>query len=605
MDKLVVKPINNLLGEKFFIPSYQRGYRWTQDQVNNLLDDIWKFREASGDESKEVFYCLQPIVVSKTEKGWELIDGQQRLTTIFIILTCLSKQLDALDKQRFSIDYETRPGSMTFLNDLGGASLTQRNDNVDYYHICEAYDTVIKWFTGRDGNDKLHFLTTLLNDEKSGKNVKVIWYDVSEENSSSKFAVDIFTRLNVGKIPLTNAELVKALFLTKANFNDQASIHQIQIASEWDAIEKKLQDDSFWYFIYSPNNAVIYENRIEYIFDLIQEKGKSADEQFTFNKFVHQFPKNDDPYRQHKIEEIWLGIKEYFLTLEAWYNNRELYHLIGFLIEYGIDINYLKKKSSSLSKTAFVCELNTLIKKQVSKIDIDELDFNSHKKDIKKILLLFNIQSILCTIKGEMRFPFNKYKSERWDIEHINSQTELQPDVKKSKEWALELLEFITRKVGFSEELDKKETSKTTAEVQKEQVEKMENEIFKALAYKLIRILEAEKTDVAFFETVVLSARKIFKEGEIIAPDGISNLTLLDYSTNRSYGNKMFPTKRKRIIQNDMNGLFVPLCTKNVFLKYYSNQVTEVMYWQQQDASDYLEAIVEQLNGFLTQKNIL
>ncbi len=63
MEKLVLKPVNDLLKETFFIPSYQRGYRWTQEQVRNLLDDIWKFREASEDESKDVFYCLQPVVV--------------------------------------------------------------------------------------------------------------------------------------------------------------------------------------------------------------------------------------------------------------------------------------------------------------------------------------------------------------------------------------------------------------------------------------------------------------------------------------------------------------------------------------------------------------
>ena len=62
----------------FFIPSYQRGYRWTADEVTKLLDDIW---ESTGKR-----YSLQPIVVKSLGGGkWELIDGQQRLTTLFLI----------------------------------------------------------------------------------------------------------------------------------------------------------------------------------------------------------------------------------------------------------------------------------------------------------------------------------------------------------------------------------------------------------------------------------------------------------------------------------------------------------------------------------------
>ena len=80
---LVLKPINELLGKIFFIPSYQRGYRWKNTQVENLLDDILEFRVQSKkekDKTKDVFYCLQPLIVSKKDNGYILIDGQQRLT---------------------------------------------------------------------------------------------------------------------------------------------------------------------------------------------------------------------------------------------------------------------------------------------------------------------------------------------------------------------------------------------------------------------------------------------------------------------------------------------------------------------------------------------
>ena len=68
----------------FYVPSYQRGYRWGKDEVIRLLDDIYM----NGNKN----YCLQPVVDRKSDKGFELIDGQQRLTTLFILLTYIKKE---------------------------------------------------------------------------------------------------------------------------------------------------------------------------------------------------------------------------------------------------------------------------------------------------------------------------------------------------------------------------------------------------------------------------------------------------------------------------------------------------------------------------------
>ena len=91
--------INSLLDKQFFIPHYQRGYRWTFNQVEQLLDDIDSFspREIPGKHGEKTFYCLQPVVVKvlsddlKTKynlegEWYELIDGQQRITTIYLII---------------------------------------------------------------------------------------------------------------------------------------------------------------------------------------------------------------------------------------------------------------------------------------------------------------------------------------------------------------------------------------------------------------------------------------------------------------------------------------------------------------------------------------
>ena len=70
--------------------------------------------------------------------------------------------------------------------------------------------------------------------------------------------------------------------------------------------------------------------------------------------------------------------------------------------------------------------------------------------------------------------------------------------------------------------------------------------------------------------------------------NGIGNLTLLDAETNRSYHNALYPVKRMKIIERDKGDVFVPVCTKNVFLKMYSTNFSNMMAWTKDDANDYL-----------------
>jgi uncharacterized protein with ParB-like and HNH nuclease domain len=90
--------VQSLLSEHFYVPKYQRGYRWTKKQVEDLLNDIDRFTPSN--ECKDTWYCLQPLVVKKDEdKGWLLIDGQQRLTTIKLILLHLNTRFP--DDEKF------------------------------------------------------------------------------------------------------------------------------------------------------------------------------------------------------------------------------------------------------------------------------------------------------------------------------------------------------------------------------------------------------------------------------------------------------------------------------------------------------------------------
>lgn len=244
MNSIELKTLNELQQYAFYIPAYQRGYRWTSQEVNDLLNDIYEFipREINETEDR-TWYCLQPIVVkNRNGQEYEVIDGQQRLTTVYLVLYYLNQ--DFVEKRRdklFSIDYETRPESKVFL----GHPENKNNVCIDFFYMHRAYRAIENWFEKKEEE------TSFDKNEYRSKlkfHTKVIWYETTEDNP-----VTVFTRLNIGKISLTNAELIKALFLNSSNFRfrdeDRMRLRQIEIANEWDNIESSLQNNKLWYFL--------------------------------------------------------------------------------------------------------------------------------------------------------------------------------------------------------------------------------------------------------------------------------------------------------------------------------------------------------------------
>jgi hypothetical protein len=464
-NELVLKPISALLDESFYIPAYQRGYRWTKRQVTELLDDIKEFQQQAEDGSREAFYCLQPIVVKKHGDAWELVDGQQRLTTIFIILTYLKDIMVFLKKERYSLSYETRENSAEFLQDI---DISRSKENIDFFHICEAKKAIDEWFEKQDGTYQIDFLQTLIKDDVAGKNVKVIWYQINEAVD----ATAVFTRLNVGKIPLVNAELVKALFLKSSNFegNGDAARHlqQLSISQEWDTIEKHLQDDAFWFFI---SNSELQSNRIEFVLNLAARELSADgiqpnDSLKTFLQFNQLFMD-----KQKDVVLEWLKVKQCFMTLEEWFNDRALFHLIGYLVTQDIRISQLFELSkSSKTKYEFRQTLITLIFSKLfpsSEFDslsldtiseeLEQLSYHSGNGKLKPVLLLFNIASLLANPKTNSRFQFERFKSDNWDIEHIRSVASEMPSSKdKQKVWLNNVIDYISedKTVGVDERIE-------------------------------------------------------------------------------------------------------------------------------------------------------
>lgn len=448
-------------------------------------------------------------------------------------------------------------------------------------------------------------------------NIRVIWYEVTDEEKAT--SIDIFTRLNIGKIPLTNAELIKALLLRRGNFStSEASMKQLQISSEWNQIEQRLQNDSFWYFLCRTSWPFKYDNRIEFIFDLMKDRSVDSEFYFTFNAFNKELEKlADNPVcttEQAKIEYVWQEVKRTFQTFEEWYEDRTLYHYIGFLIEYGADINELMRKSLEMNKTEFLTDYikGNKLKGLMRGIKLSDLSYGD--KEVKQVLLLFNILTVLQSNKSDMRFPFSKYKKEKWDIEHISSQTDKRiNDDGRRLEWIYDMLEFLigsteTEKISayvesLKKEIQKIESKEKDKDIAKSKVDSKKEELMliESIVALYSNSQKGKINDVEFDECFD-AVQKYYGEDKLEDKDNIRNLTLLDAQTNRGYGNSFFPIKRKWIISNDSQGIFVPIVTKNVFLKYYTKKGNNLMVWDKTDAEDYITAMEQTLSEYLKQE---
>lgn len=575
-ESLCLKPIYDLRVDasenpiRYYIPAYQRGYRWSPKQVTQLLDDVREFTKRENPQPEE-FYCLQPLVLRPNNDGaYEVVDGQQRLTTLLLILRHFNERLAVRYQQTlYRLEYETRPDLHDFLED---PSPERAASNIDFFHIDQAINTISEWFERREAEVEA-IKDSVLN------RTKIIWFELSPEEN----AVAAFTRLNVGKIPLTNGELIRALFLKRDKGGSPGPL-QLRIATEWDALEKTLQDGDFWSFV--SNDTGRRGSRIDFLFDLVaQQDGmpSSTDDYASFHHFSQKLTRKDAD-----LEGEWLTIKRAFMFLEEWFADRRLYHLVGYLIWAGKNVNALRALAAGNTKQQFKTNLKATISEYAfgttalsqltrewiaDRLDALEYPFDSER--IRRVLLLFNLATLLGNEQSNMRFQFESFKKANWDIEHVRSVAPDRPGTPRGK------IEWLNRCHSYLEAADQAPDLRTDIQA-------------------FIHLPTKEATDDTF-DAIYEKVLHYFQEdGDHEADNGISNLVLLDYATNRSYGNAVFAVKRQRILSLDRDGVFVPLCTRNVFLKCYNPQVDHIMFWTQKDRDGYRQVIIDTLHAFFT-----
>ena len=524
-----LKSIKDLENYNFLIPNYQRGSRWSDREVGTLLEDIWDF---ANTEQKDSFYCLQPIVVKQNGKQYNVIDGQQRLTTIFLIVKFLNK------KDFFVLDYQTRNKSADFLKNID-ESVKQELKNIDFFHFIAAYQIITKFFEDKGINDRKKFIDTLLN------SCKVLWYEAQENE------YDVFIRLNIGKIPLLEAENIKALFLNK---NDELDDDDIKDRAEfWYESEIKAREkDDFRYCILSkimPNDILKDENnkptlrddilRIEAYLKAIVQPNKS-NKHYLFDYFY----KN---YKNKTLNGEWKKLQSAIKTLSSFASeqsndivNREIFHYLGFLTLSNYSIFEIYKKWVDLQDNKeFSNTLLQTIKERVKNYinDIESLGYgNKEDKDkIFLLLLLFNLEYMILDESSRDFFKFNRFVLEQWSLEHIYAQNSKSiTKIIKDKDndgisaWLKEVLRYID-----------------DDELKQEVEQNIQNNDF----------------NVSLFAKI----DENFKNDNTL--NSIANLALLDRESNSRLGNLIFSQKHKEIYKLGSQDKLIPIMTKKVFAK--------------------------------------
>ena len=561
--------LKELNAGEYLVASYQRGYKWKSfgknDPVPLFLTDTY---DAFLNNSPE--YYLQYITVKKNTEDpsrLEVIDGQQRLTTISLFFYVASEILkDYGNITEGKVKYERHLENDIFKNvlNLGKVydevalkeKLRKEQDTYYLYHACGCIRTFFNLFGGNSSEIKAY-----VNYFK--EKVKII-INLEESITSPE---EVFSNLNDNKVELTDEFLIKGLLFTKSVRDEHMSrsFNEIQdlrarIAYKWDEIDNWFsQPAHIGYFTNKKGPSDRSEGGIGFLLDLLRPDPKVGGKGSLIAKFQEQFKVeseveesatdtthalfnayNDALDTSAKVDEKLREIMNLSKRLKNWYYENEIHALLGFYILNDGKLRLVMNLSSTRLKEVLYEHLYNSC--QLEELSVADLNYQDHKESLNKIFSALNIFRIVkkddIRIDWERRFDFDSFKK-NWSLEHIYPQT---PVIKDARD----LIDF---KPWFEKHLTKLEDNSTT-EIGHVNLltllnRGIEDELKNALSRFNKRIVESIKVDV----------------------HSIGNLALLERGDNSSFSNHIFPHKRRKMLDRINSGSFVPQHTIAAFTK--------------------------------------
>ena len=586
----------------FNIPEYQRGYKWTVDNIVQLLEDLKGFKQNSSDE----FYCLQNITITKAKVNehlcFNVIDGQQRLTTLFILISYIQRNMSdkVLSSETDILRYSIREETDKFLREtiLSGEfwnSEEYKPATKDQYYITEVAKAIAEWFRTNSLEERtiLDHLKLIVNKVESG-----------EEET-------VFASLNGGKVDLDGADLVRALLITRAakqkypSLLSEKTFHQIanddinlninikvssqgkinefrvKLGIELDMMnnwwsDRKVrsyfeqllpnrisQNKSFKYSEYPID--LLYYAFFEAYKDELNAQGKTDLDLRVFENGININGREDDDHL-----EFYMEVKEFHQTLVDWYNDDEIYNLLGYLMynykSSSISFAMLWKEwKSSESKSDFKSTLKRIIREQLA------LAYGKDNDSTETTGTLIQLRRAITNI------------AENWYEKDFTILF-------------LPLLDLIPEKkpVGNSIRTIFKRLNPDYFKCNQEDKEHVRS-----------RSRRMEEEDMS--EEYLLALEEENRHGL----NSIGNIVLLKKEINRSYGNVELVKKMDRIAREHiMNDTYIRPHTLNVFLSKLrslkDNGISDnTVFWSEEDIVKTVTSIDSALTEYLNLPNDL
>jgi uncharacterized protein YpiB (UPF0302 family) len=190
-----------------------------------------------------------------------------------------------------------------------------------------------------------------------------------------------------------------------------------------------------------------------------------------------------------------------------------------------------------------------------------------------------NVEAVRRMSHSSERYSFRLHKAQAWSLEHIHAQHA--EGLNKAEQWR-EWLRLHREALAVLPTTEQERRDALVARIDAA-MDTIDRPVFLALA-----------SDVAEMFTLAEST----SPGTSHSVHSISNLALLSCGDNSALGNAVFEVKRRRILELDRRGAYIPACTRQVFLKYYTDAgAQQIHFWSLQDRDSYLDAMISNDKG--------
>ena len=597
-----------LRGKYYTIPEYQRGYKWETKDIYCLLKDINNF---SKNDDFDLFYCLQNITLVENKDSFNVVDGQQRLTTLAIILSYLGEYSLINEKIQYNIREETekflkeyiyKSSKIKNIKDWEQLLSISSRENKDYdyqdvYYLFNAYKTVQSWFDSYphkidDMKDKiLNHIKIIVNLPKN----------IDEQ--------ELFENLNGKRVPLDGADLIRALIITRVAKTevgelDDSTKQNVLINERRVKIGLLLDSFNLWW---SEENKQIYFRQLTKEAKISESTSVAFDDNISpINNLykLYSLAYNDgkldmDFFERKSTENNFLHeIQTLQRTIENWYNDRILYHLILFTIIYAGDgdkeknlhklsfkelyqtwqrshrkdfISYLKNRISKNEVFEDLLQQINITDKDNETTAFQEMWYDNKLVNVSTLLDIINILSS----KSNTKLPAKYFKAHKEDLEHIFPQTPIGDKIKdkeKQSQILIQYVEIINQSISDEERIN----------LTKDDID-WDNQEWK------------EEIKATIKDKIV----------KIIPINSLGNMCVLHESVNRGYGNDFFLEKRIDIMRKSQQGFFIRPHVYDAFNKIYierqddSINMSMMTIWDKSDILARRKYIINQISNFL------